>query len=247
MLLLLLLLVFTDLVRVFSGMFSGMLESRSMKPIGEPAALEGGTLVFTDLDKIMEDLDVPEQAETAPEEGGNAGVVPIEDAIIEDVADGDVQNLTELAMDLLIDAKEEYGLAENDEPDESGLTMEDILGPDPPDPEEVSEPGAVILEKVEEFKSIPSEPVPDGATSGTVTWVVTGNLININEVMVHLTGVLAGGVGDRDDLMRECPRDTLVLYTLDGRTDPDGNKYGKVWCYGYPSTQPETSVNNILK
>ena len=234
-------------VAVVAVLFSGMLEVEiNDEPIGTPDALEGGTSVFTDLDEIMEGLDVPEQAETAPEEGGDTGVVPIEDAITEDVTDGDVQNLTELAVDLLIDAREEYGLAENDEPDESGLTMEDILGPDPPDPEEVSEPGADILEKVEEFKSIPSEPVPDGATSGTVTWVVTGNIININEVLIHLTGVPAGGVSERDDLMRECPRDTLVLYVLTSRTDSDGNAYGKVWCYGYPPAKPETTVNNIL-
>ncbi len=232
---------------VFSGILDIMVND---EPVGVPEIDEDRLSVFTDLPEIMDGLEVPE-IEVVPvqeeEEGdGDTGLVPAETEVIEDAQEGDVQSLAELAMDLLVDTQEEYGFV-NEPADDSGLTMEDILGADPPDPEDVAEPGADILEKVEEFKKIHAEPVPDGATSGTVTWVLTGNTININEVIIHLAGVRAGGVGDRDDLMRECPRDTLVLYTLDGRTDSDGNLYGKAWCYGYTPTQPETSVNNILK
>ena len=232
--------------------FSGMLDiTVNDEPVEVPKIDQDRLSVFTDMQEIMEGLDVPETevvpvSEHDDDDDSDAGLVPAERETIKDVQEGNVQSLTELAINRLVDAREEFGLT--DEPaDDSGLTMEDILGSKPPDPDDVAEPGADILEKVEESKKIPAEPVPDGATSGTVTWVITGNIININEVMIHLTGVLAGGVGDRDDLMRECPRDTLALYTLDGRTDPDGNLYGKVWCYGYPSTQPKTSVNNILK
>lgn len=233
-------------------MFSGMLDvTINDEPVASPKVEEDRLSVLIDLPEIMDGLDVPEVGVVTPalEEIVDDSVDkldPIERGAIEDAQEGDTQSLTELAMNMLVDTREEFGLT--DEPaDDSGLTMEDILGADPPDPEDVAEPGADILETVEEFKKIPPEPVPDGATSGTITWVLTGNTININEVIIHLTGVLSGGVGDRDDLMRECPRDTLALYTLDGRTDPEGNKYGKVWCYGYPPTQPETSVNNILK
>ncbi len=232
--------------------FSGMLDiTVNDEPVEVPKIDENRLYVFTGMQEIMEGLDVPEIEVVPVQEnvgGANTGLVPAENGVIEDVQDGDVQSLTELAINRLVDAREEFGLADEPADDDGGLTMEDILGSEPPDPEDVTQPGADILEKVEEFKKIPAEPVPDGATSGTVTWVLTGNTININEVLIHLTGVPAGGgVGDRDKLMRECPRDTLVLYTLDGRADSDGSKYGKVWCYGYPPTPPENSVNSILK
>ena len=230
-------------------MFSGILSTDDANVEG-PDVIEDGQAVLTDLDEVVEEIMLPDEPEpeTVQKETEDiAAPIVVEESVIKDAKDGDVQSLTDLAVDLLVDTREEFGLTEEDEPDESGLTMEDILGTAEPDPEDVTQPGADILERVEEFKKIPSEPVPTGATSGTVTWVVAGNVININEVMIHLTGVKSGGVSDRDALMGECPRDTLALYVLTGRTDPDGNSYGKVWCYGYPPTKPDTTVNNILK
>lgn len=202
--------------------------------------------ILEEIEEVAEEAEAP-LIVAIPDDGADDEVVTAEETVTDVVIDGDPSNIAELAADLLVDVREEIGLTGPEEPDDSGLTMEDILGREKTDPEEVSQPGADILEKAEEFKKIPSEPIPNGATSGTITWVVTGNIININEVMIHLTGVEAGGVSDRDDLMRECPRDTLALYVLTGGKDSDGNTYGKVWCYGYPPTKPDTTVNNILK
>ena len=235
-------------VAVAAVLVSGVLGSNETTG-QEPDMVDGDAAVLPDLVKIVEEIDVPDLPELIPEreETGDTGTVTIEESIVEDAEEGDLQSMTDLALDLLIDTTEEFGLVEEDVPDESGLTMEDILGSDEPDPEDVSQQSADILERAEEFKKIPSEPVPAGAVSGTITWVVTGNVVNINEVMIHLTGVKAGGISDRDYLMGECPRDTLALYVLTGSKDSEGNSYGKVWCYGYPPTQPDTTINNILK
>ena len=224
--------------------FFGMLGASISDGPAAPPRVGGDRLsVFTDLPEMMEGLDIQVPEVELPSAGqGAVG------AVQEDGAKGSMGLVAAAATaGMIVDAREEFRLADGHADDDGSLTMEDMLGNYPPGPEDVAGPGADILKEADEFKKTPPEQIPDGAMSGTVTWVLTGNTINVNGVVIRLTGVPSGGADDRDGLMRECPRGTLALYTLDGRTDSEGGRYGKVWCYGYPPTPPGTNVNDIFK
>lgn len=230
--------------------FFGMLDASISDGPAVPPRVDGDKLsVFTYLPEMVvegPDVPVPDAGVPVPEEGLPSAGRGAAGAVQEDGGQG----IAGPAAGMPADDGEGFGPADGHADNNNsggGLTMGDMLGNDPPDPEDAAGLGADILKEAEEFKKASAEPIPDGAVSGTVTWVLTGNTINVNGAIIRLTGVPPGGAGDRDGLMRECPRDTLALYTLDGRTDSEGGRYGKVWCYGYPPTPPEASVNDILR
>ncbi len=123
-------------------------------------------------------------------------------------------------------------------------------------PEEVETPESEeILDRVERYNAQPGVPVPkEGAVAGNVNRVHSSNTMEINGVLLRLSGVSGLDEDDADfdearqSLMRLCPVGSLALYDSPKRApDEQGRISTKVWCYGYPSVTPLATVNEVMK
>ena len=123
-------------------------------------------------------------------------------------------------------------------------------------PEEVETPESEeILDRVERYNARPGVPVPkEGAAAGNVNRVHSSNTMEINGVLLRLSGVSGLDADDADfdearqALMRLCPVGSLALYDSPKRApDDQGRISTKVWCYGYPSVTPLATVNEVMK
>ena len=122
-------------------------------------------------------------------------------------------------------------------------------------PEEIpSIPEKAIQGKVDRFNADPGTPVPEkGAAAGIVNKIHSGNVLELNNVLVKLRGVDTPNEDEpdfnqwREALMRICPVGSLALYDNPNRTpDSQGRISTNVWCYGYPNMAPLASANEVM-
>ena len=139
----------------------------------------------------------------------------------------------------------------------SPADMPEIPATIPTPPAEIpSIPAKVMQDKVDRFNADSGTPVPEkGAAAGTVNKIHSGNVLELNGILVKLRGVDTpdGDDGEpdfdqwRQALMRICPVGSLALYDHPNRTpDSQGRISTNVWCYGYPHAAPLASANDVM-
>ena len=111
-----------------------------------------------------------------------------------------------------------------------------------------------IQKKTEEQMNANIGDGPPNTVTGTITKVVDGDTIDVDNTRIRLTLVNApergeSGYGDAVAFTKEhCPVGTIAVYDPDEKQTSGsyGRTIAKVWCYGHDQAMPNASINAML-
>ena len=111
-----------------------------------------------------------------------------------------------------------------------------------------------IQKKTEEQINANSGDGPPNTVTGTITKVVDGDTIDVDNVRIRLTLVNTperGESGYSDAVAftkQHCPVGTIAVYDPDEKQTSGsyGRTIAKVWCYGHDQAMPNASINAML-